>query len=94
MSEDLINCRGNASPGFRLYPRFSIGNGEREGGEREERVAERTNTRRHNSDQLAGCGRVASDLTGFMENNYLSGALLHSNSARGIRRNFNRGDRF
>lgn len=32
MSEDLINCRGNASPGFRLYPRFSIGNGEREEG--------------------------------------------------------------
>lgn len=31
MSEDLINCRGNASPGFRLYPRFSIRNGEREG---------------------------------------------------------------
>lgn len=101
MSEDLINCRGNASPGFRLYPRFSIRNGEREGergkrGERERRENgwRRTNTRRHNSDQLAGCGRVASDLTGFMENNYLSGALLHSNSARGIRRNFNRGDRF
>lgn len=58
------------------------------GGER------RTNTRRHNSGRLAaGCGRVASDLTGFMENNYLSSALLHSNSARGIRRNFNRRDR-
>lgn len=43
MSEDLINCRGNASPGFRLYPRFSIRNGERKGerGKRGEREKER-----------------------------------------------------
>lgn len=43
MSEDLINCRGNASPGFRLYPRFSIRNGEREGerGKRGERERDR-----------------------------------------------------
>lgn len=96
MSEDLINCRGKRvttlSSLSTIENRGNGGGGG--GGER------RTNTRRHNSGRLAaGCGRVASDLTGFMENNYLSSALLHSNSARGIRRNFNRrgrggGDRF